>query len=96
MERGLLVSAERLTVQWVQAKQRQSSARDTALNSTQSSRQLRFALLSLCVLISLFQLMFAGCALQEVRGAGAQMTSFALISTALQWQVVINGDLWPG
>lgn len=52
--------------------------------------------LSLCVLISLFQLMFAGCALQEVSGAGAQMTSFALISTALQWQVVINGDLWPG
>lgn len=40
--------------------------------------------------------MFAGCALQEVSGAGAQMTSFALISTALQWQVVINGDLWPG
>lgn len=56
---------------------------------------VRFALLSLCVLISLFQLMFAGCALQEVSGAGAQMTSFALISTALQWQVVINGDLWP-
>lgn len=39
MERGLLGSAEKLTAQWVQAKQRQSSARDTALNSTQSSQQ---------------------------------------------------------
>lgn len=94
MERVLLVSAETLTVQWARAKRR--SARDTALNSAQSARQQRFALLSLCVLISLFQLMFAGCALQEVRGAGAQMTSLALISAAPEWQVVINGDLWPG
>lgn len=45
------------------------------------------ALLLLRVLISLFQLMFSGCVLREVRTvgrAGAQMTSPALIPDTLE------------
>lgn len=72
MERVLLVSAEELMVQFVQAKQQSSPARATTLMSNQNTREQRFALLFLHVLISLFQLMFPGCALREVRTVGRE------------------------